>query len=82
MTKYLSKKELRARGWTATSLKTMLNSDNELDVEINGEMCYNLDLVEYLEFKNSDYFKTRKKELIKKGQLEPKICYWCGREDV
>ena len=80
--RYLNKKELKARGWTATSLKTMLNSDNVLDVEINGEMCYNLDLVEYLEFKNSDYFKDRKKELIKKADPKPKICYWCGREDV
>ena len=80
--KYLSKNELKQRGWTATSLKTMLHAENELDVRINGEMCYNLDLVLYLEYKNAEYFKARKKELAKKGQLEPKICYWCGREEV
>ena len=80
--KYLNKKELKARGWTATSLKTMLHSDSELDCLINGEMCYNLDLVIYLEYKNENYFKDRKKELQKKADTRPTICYWCGREDV
>ena len=80
--RYLNKKELKARGWTATSLKTMLHAENELDVEINGERCYNLDLVEYLEFKNSDYFKDRIKEIKKKADQKPTIFYWCCRSDI